>query len=443
MELSEPTAPATPPAEPETSGPLFNRNFLLLWSGQTISQLGSQAFSIAMMFWTMEATGSASLMGLMMTFANLPSVLLGPFGGTFADRHSRMRIIIVCDLLAGLAVCGLAFSLWAAPEAGQALQGGGMSAATRTIITLLFCVAILLGVIRSFFMPAVSATIPRLVPKDKLAGANSLNQFAIQASVFAGQAAGGVLFKVLGAPMMFLFDGLSYLFAGVCALFIPRDQAPPPQETTVSHPFRQFLSETAEGFRFIWKQKGLRDFVVVASINNFLSMPVLVLLPFYVTLYLQREAEWYGFLLAGVSVGTVIGFILAGTLRLSGHPRMRLVLSAMLLYPIFFGSLAFLRTPVLALVMFVLGGTTVGIINVFMITMIQRSTPENMLGRVMGVVQSLSGGLIPLGMAIGGVIGDLTGKNVPLVMIAAASLALLATLSLGTRRDCREFLANG
>ena len=121
MELSEPTTPDTPPdtAEPGSPGPLLNRNFLLLWSGQTISQLGNQAFSIAMMFWTMEA-----------------------------------------------------------------MQGGGMSPATRTVIGLLFGVAVLLGVIRAYFLPAVSATIPRLVPKEKLAGANSLNQLSIQGSIF-------------------------------------------------------------------------------------------------------------------------------------------------------------------------------------------------------------------------------------------------------------------
>lgn len=439
----EPLSETTTPAAAESSGPLFNRNFLLLWMGQTVSQLGNQAFSIAMMFWTMEATGSASLMGLMMTFANLPTVLLGPFGGTFADRHSRMRIIVVSDALAGLGVCGLALALWMLPEAGRPLAGGGMSPSTRTIIGILFGVAVLLGVIRAFFMPAVSATIPRLVSKEKLAGANSLNQLSIQASIFAGQAAGGVLFKLVGAPLLFLFDGLSYLFAGVCALLIPRDPAPSVQAAEEVHPFRHFLHETAEGFRFILRQKGLRDFVVVASLNNFLSMPVLVLLPFYVTKYLNREAEWYGFLLAGVSVGSVLGFILAGTLRLTGNPRMRLILAAMILYPVFFTSLTFVRIPIVALIVMMLGGVTVGVINVYLITMIQRATPEAMLGRVMGVIQALSGGLMPLGMALGGVVGDLTDKNVPLVLMVNGSLALLVSLLLGTRRDCRRFLANG
>src|SRR5215216_5511012 len=98
---------ASPPPAPETTpdptlstvtGRLWNRNFILLWAGQTISQLGNPAFNIGAMFWLMEKTGSASLMGLVMTAASVPAILLSPFGGTFADRHSRVRIMVWSDL---------------------------------------------------------------------------------------------------------------------------------------------------------------------------------------------------------------------------------------------------------------------------------------------------------------------------------------------------------
>ena len=434
MEPESSTAVAADPAAPAldaVSVPLMTRNFVLLWAGQTASQLGNQAFSIAMMFWTMEATGSASLMGLLMTASTLPGVLLGPFGGTFADRHSRVRILIVSDMIAGIGVLAVAAMLWWRADDVKLITG------------VLVTVAVLLGVIRAYFLPAVSAVIPSLVHKERLAAANSLNQLSVQGSILAGQALGGVFYKILGAPVLFLIDGLSYLFSGLCASFIPRDEVRAEAAPAVVHPFRQFLAETREGLRYLMREKGMRDFTLVASLNNFLSMPGLVLFPFYVSLYLKEGAEWYGFLMAAVSAGQVGGFVLAGVLRASGAARAAIIVAAMIGYPIFFGSLALIRAPWMALVAVFLGGLTVGLINVYLFTMIQRTTPSEMLGRVMGLLGTLSMGLMPIGMALGGVVGDLTGKNVPLVLGVSAGLALLISIALGSRRPLREFLANG
>lgn len=428
MEISQ----STPPVEAVPARPprLLNRNFLLLWQGQAVSRLGNQAFAVAMMFWVMEKTGSASLMGLLMTFSMLPGVLLGPFGGTFADRHSRIRIIVVCDLIAGLGVLALAALMMSLPDA------------VDLIIPVLFVVAVLGGVIQAFFMPAVAATIPDLVAPERLAAANSLNQVSNQASLLIGQAAGGVLYTTLGAPLLFLIDGVSFLFSGVSEMFIRLPARPAPQDEGKQPVFRTYLRQTAEGFRYVWQRDGLRSFMLGASFLNFLIMPIMVLFPFYVSLYLRQGSEWYGFLMAGTSAGAVAGFVLAGVLKLQGAARARGILAGMLLMPSLYGAIGFVRVPAVAVGMVFLAGASMGLVNVYLVTMIQRSTPSEIRGRVMGLLSTLSGGLMPIGMALGGIVGDLTGKNVPLIYAVCAVCAVLLVLGFSMRRDFRDFLAN-
>jgi DHA3 family macrolide efflux protein-like MFS transporter len=435
MEPLTDTPTAAPGEGRVQPGRLWNRDFSLLWQGQTISQFGNLAFSFAMMLWLKDATGSASLMGFMMFASLLPGIVLGPFGGTFADRHSRIRIALVCDLLSGVAVLGLAFAMF--DPRVKALEPG----AVRFVIGLLFAVSVVTGILRAFFAPALSAAIPDLVPRDKIPAANSLNQFSVQGSTLLGQAIGGVLYQTLGAPLLFLVDGISFLYAGICAAFIrlpPREAKP-----ASAHPFRDFLKDTADGFRYLWRQPGLRDFIGIASVVNFFGMPIAVLLPFYVELYLKADEKWYGFLSAMIGAGSVAGFILAGTLSLTGRARQQGIVISMILAPIFFGVLGFVTNPYLAMALVFLGGAALGVINVYLMSMLQMATPDEVRGRVMGVVMTLSGGLMPLGMVLGGVVGDLTGKNIPLVYGICGGAALLATLIGVARRDLREFLANG
>ena len=313
------------------------------------------------------------------------------------------------------------------------------------LIGLFFTVSTLLGLIRAFFMPAVGASTPDLVPKEKLAAANSLNQFSVQGALFVGQAVGGVLYRIVGAPVLFLIDAVSFFVSAVSAMFI---QLPGPQRQrgparTTREAFRAFGNDLAEGFRYVWKYKGLRYFLAAASLMNFFLMPVIVLFPFYVSLYLKKGAAWYGFLMAAVSIGTVCGFLLAGTLRLKGPARAWTIILGLLTVPLLYGTLGYLRFPATALAGTFGFGLAMGLVNVSLTTMAQLSTPPELRGRVLGLVATLSGGLIPIGMALGGFVGDLTGKNVPLVYSVCGAFTVIVILATCLRRDTREYLAWG
>jgi DHA3 family macrolide efflux protein-like MFS transporter len=424
-----PAAEPSPPAPPATAR-LWNRNFFLLWQGQTVSQLGNQAFAVAMMFWILEKTGSASLMGLIVCMAMLPGLLLTPFGGTFADRHSRIRILVVCDLIAGLGILLLTGLLYTSPPANVVLKA-------------LFAIAILGGVVRSYFTPAVQAAVPDLVPRERLAAANSFGQFSGQIAILLGQAAGGLLYQLLGAPLLFLFDALSFLFAAGSSAFISLPATAPAERSAgeAGKVLSRFVGETASGIRYVFGRGGLRDFILIMALLNFLFSPVLVLLPFYVQNQLGAKAAWYGYLLAAMSAGSMTGFLLAGTLRLQGRARSWALVAGLVVGPGIFGALGSVRLPWLALGVTFLGGLAMGLVNVYLITTLQSSVPGELRGRVLGLLTTLSSGLTPIGMALAGWLGDVTHKKVPLLFGVAGALSAVSTLLLATRKECRAFLA--
>ena len=97
------------------AGRLFNRNFLLLWQGQTVSLLGTQAYLVALMFWLTETTGRPALVGTMTMVGGL-ATFLSPIGGTLADRSSRRDLLVRLDLISGAAILALAILFFAFPD---------------------------------------------------------------------------------------------------------------------------------------------------------------------------------------------------------------------------------------------------------------------------------------------------------------------------------------
>ncbi|MBV8200452.1 MAG: MFS transporter [Acidobacteria bacterium] len=408
---------------------LFNRNFLLLWQGQAVSQLGNQAFALAMAFWTLEATGSASLMGLLLATLNLPVPLLAPIGGVLADRFSRIRILVACDAVAGLAVLVQSFAMLSGRCSRPALVG------------LLFAVALICGVVNGFFLPALSAAIPDLVPAERLTAANSLNQFSIQAATLLGQGIGGVFYRLLGAPRLFLFDGLSFLFCAGSEALVRLPRRPAEERLGLGAGARRFAASMREGFAYVRRTPGLLNFIVCPAVYNFFTMAVFVLMPFYVRLNLHAGAEWYGFLLAAVSLGSIAGFLVAGLVRVAGAARVRFLVTIIAVAPAPMAIAGFVHQPAVGLVIGFALGVMLGLINVNLLTILQTTTPPELRGRVLGLWTSLVNGVMPIGLVLGGFAGDLTGKNIPLVFTTCGVLTLAITFAALSRRTTRQFLS--
>jgi len=415
-------------------GRLWNRDFTLLWQGQFVSSLGKQAFGLAAVLWLKEATGSGTIMGFVMMAATLPAVLLGPVAGVAVDRFDRRKIIAYTDLAGGLFVLLAALLFLLRPEA------------TGLLIATVFAVTLATGLLDTFSQPSIGASLPDLVPKERLEAANGLNMAGVQLAVFGAQGSSGILYALLGAPLLVLWNAATYLYAGFTELFIriPKSAAKDAEREArlaALHPFHRFRLELGEGLSFLRGHCGMRTLIVVFALLNFFISPVLVVLPFFAQDFLGLGPAWYGYLMASYGLGSLFGYLAAGALPFRGKARELAVNGCLLAQSLLMVLCVFWKAPAAELVLFVLIGLSGGVLNVNAISAIQLATPPEFRGRVQALVMTACAGAMPLGMAVSGLLFDLSGKNVALMFGASAALTLLATLGALAVKDYRGFLA--
>jgi MFS family permease len=175
-----------------------NRNFRLLWLGQTISQLGDWFNYVALYALLFELVGSASSVALLMVMQLLPIGLVGPTAGLVADRCDRRRIMIGADLIRGALILGL------------------LLVRSPSMIWLAYVVTAVTVGATGFFEPARSATIPNIVRKQDLVVANAVSTGTWSATLTLGAALGGAAAAFLGRDTAFVLNSLSFFVSAAC-----------------------------------------------------------------------------------------------------------------------------------------------------------------------------------------------------------------------------------
>jgi MFS family permease len=293
------------------------------------------------------------------------------------------------------------------------------------VVAVLFAAAVVGGIIGAVFNPAVGAVIPDLVPASRLTAANSLTQLSSHGAVVLGQAAGGLLYRVLGAPILFLIDGVSFLLSAASEALMKLPAVPPGARAS-GGATRAYLADARAAIACVWRNPALRALVLTATVLNFVFTPVFVLLPFFVRDTLHADAAWYGFLLAGLSAGSIAGITAAGFTRLDGVRRKRTLIGAFLSLPALLVLLALTTSVLPALLLVFSIGLLSGAINVFVITLVQLESAPGMRARVLAIVFALAQAAMPAGMALGGIAGDLSGMRVATIFAVFGSAGVLA-----------------
>ena len=167
-------------------------------------------------------------------------------------------------------------------------------------------------------------------------------------------------------------------------------------------------------------------FLVVALIN-FFTAPFAVLLPFFVEDTLGSTPAWFGYIIGGMAVGSIIGSIAAGALNVAPKNKGKVVIAALSLLAAGFVAFAYSSGPVVALLILAVAGLCSGIVGVLITSVIQLSTPTEIRGRVFGLLGTLSMGLAPISLGLAGIVADMLDRNIPLIYMVSG-LCLLALM---------------
>lgn len=395
---------------------LWNKNFFLLWQGQLVSVLGDILYMFALEFWIYDITGSSALMGLLSTLTILPRVILGPFAGVFVDKWDKKKIIVLTDFIRGVFVTII----------GAAAIMGFIE------VWMVFAVGIISGICAAFFNPAAMAIKPEIVPKSKLIQANSATSLAQSGMSMIGNAIGGILYVAIGAPYLFFFNGISYLFSALTEVFM-----------TVPHIVNKeskltFKEDFKEGLRFMWNFKTLRNIFCCACVLNFCFSGGMVLFKVYCNNTSFLGVERYGYLMTVFAVGAIIASSIFATIKIKKDYKFKIYIVSLFIFSVSALFMPILNKYILiAIVMFIMAFFMRTFNSIFDSTMML-VIPANKRGKVSAIAGTLAMGLTPFGTLIGGILGEL--MPVRYAIIIMFSIGVVFTISCGLVKGSKKII---
>jgi Transmembrane secretion effector len=367
---------------------------------------GDSLFTIALAWWVLQKTGSATVMGIVLICSTLPMLLLLLFGGVAVDRFPRVRLMLASDLLCGSVVALIAY----------------LSFQQRLELWHIFVLSALFGVVEAFFSPAYTALVPDLVPAELLPAANSLRSISLQVAQLVGPAIAAGMIALGGTSLAFALDGASFILSAACLVALPRvpvlrDSAE--KEASVLQDMRQGISTVLHS-PWLWIT------LLVASVSTiFLVGPYEAVLPLLVKQRFGAQVGVYALLTALSAFGSI-----SAAFWLGHYTRLRR--RGLLTYG------AWLLASVMLVVMglpfsisgmspaFFIQGASLEILGLAWMNSLQEFVPTNLLGRVASIDLLVSTGMLPIGYGLAGIAADRLGAPMIFVLGGAIAASLIA-----------------
>ena len=366
---------------------LRHRNFRLFIAGQVVSLTGTWMQSVAQSWLVYRLTHSELLLGTAWFCAQIPVFALGPLAGLVCDRQSRHKLVIATQVASML----------------QAFVLAGLTISGKVEVWHILTMAVVLGCINAFDMPARQSLIVQLANRDDLLPAISLNSAIFNAARIIGPGIAGLLVAWIGEGPCFLVNGFSFLAVIGCLLAM---RLPPFRPEVMDSPFEHLM----DGFRYTWQHIEVRRILMVMAATTISGAPALVLMPFFADSIFHTGSRGLGVLMGGMGIGAVIGTLVLAR-RKPTEGLLRVIISGALTLGATLMAFAWSPSFWLSLALMPLIGYSVMRQMAAANTTIQTSIPDHYRGRVMAMYSMAVVGMGPFGSLASGAIAHAVGAR--------------------------------
>ena len=398
---------------------LRHADFVKLWVGQTVSDLGTSVTGVVLpLVAVVYLQATPFEVGALAAIEWLPWLLTGLPAGVWVDRSRRRPLMLWCDVIRAVAIGSLP-----------------VTAAFGTLyLAQLYAAAAVVGVATVLFQVAYQAYLPTLIETDDLAEGNAKLQGSQTVMQVGGAGLGGLLVQLFRAPFALAADAASYAVSAV-SLFLIRDREPRREPVE-----RNLRREIAEGARYVRADPVLRVMTIAPAIGNFFFTGFSGIEVLFLVRSVHLEPGYVGLLVGVVALGAVLGAVLARPVgRRLGTSR-AVWLVSLLTTP--FGLLIGLTTRGPGIVFFVVGNVMmfVGILiyNVTIGAFRQAYCPPTILGRVVASMRFVLFGTIPIGALFGGALASWLGVREAVWVLLGGNVLSGVVLALSPLRTMRD-----
>ncbi len=388
----------------------LTRNFALLLLGQLSSLMGNYILKFALSMYVLEQTGSASVFSGMLALAMVPTILLSPFGGILSDRANRRNIMAALDALSGITV--LAASLFFSSDRDIWVIGG---------------VLLVLSVLGAFESPTVQACVPQMLSGEHVLKGNAAVSQIQAVTSLVTPFLGSLFYTAFGLRRIFYVTMACFFVTAFLESFIHLEYQKPEKKANLSTVVKEDL---ARSVRFLCREETsvLKLLLLAAGVSMFVVGIITVGFPYLVRTVMGLSAQYYGAAESAMGIAAVLGSIAAGFLaeRLKTF-RLHLLIAAVgiCLIPagiVFFLPLGVIGKYAVLLLMFCGCQMLCSIFSIYALSAIQERTPQNLTGKVMACVYTLSMCVQPVGQLLYGFLFDKFSQQVQWILVPSGLL---------------------